>query len=478
MNQDDLDALDLLAIWRTQPLDAIPRDSMSRLTAALIAVGRAHDDTLEPVLMRAQARDPHAWLELADVYRTWDHKHNVTTRVWGEHVADAYASCLFCAAALRSEWGAALLVLECARRATADEAAVRWVEIQRALARIFRIESADPIVALDRLGIRAIVEAGLLGSRSTASDRTTAPEDGDGAAWLTPVLLEAPNETKDREMGAIVERYRVLTGPIDLLPAPDPADLAADLLAEFPWAAEPIEEIRTELGLMRRLAGDVFRLPPILLVGNPGVGKSTLVRRLAKLAAIPLATIHAAGSSDNRMLAGTAKGWSSANPSFPVVTIRRHMAANPILAVEDVDRAGGNARTGRLVDTLITMTDPATASAWLDECLQVHVNLSNISWILTANRLDRVDPGLRSRCRIIRFPAPRPQDFEVLLSGILRDVADKHNQLPTVLPDLPGEVVGELREGFATGRLQARQLAMLVRRALALEAEAERSMAN
>jgi hypothetical protein len=180
--------------------------------------------------------------------------------------------------------------------------------------------------------------------------------------------------------------------------------------------------------------------------------------------------------SDNRLLAGTAKGWSSANPCFPIVAIRRHMVANPIIVVEDIDRAGGNARHGSVSDTLATMLEPSAACSWLDECLQVSVDLSHVTWFLSANRLDRVDPSLRARCRILRFPRPRPQDFGVLLAGMLRDLADEHEAPVAALPDLPAEVIDEMRQAFSSGRLQARQLATLVRRTVAFQAVAERRL--
>ena len=79
------------------------------------------------------------------------------------------------------------------------------------------------------------------------------------------------------------------------------------------------------------------------------------------------------------------------------------------------------------------------------------------------------------RCRIVHFPRPRPEDFDVLLVGILRELAEEHGVDVAVLPELAEDTIRELRGGFRAGRLQARQMANLVRRLLAMEAVVEQA---
>ena len=148
--------------------------------------------------------------------------------------------------------------------------------------------------------------------------------------------------------------------------------------------------------------------------------------------------------------------------------------ANPLIVIEEVDKAGGGPANGEMVKTLLVMTEPSTAKAYLDEGLGASVDLSAVSWIMTANRLDLVDPLLRTRCRILHMPSPRPKDFDCLLHGCLSDVAREHGVAMDILPVLEPPVVAAMRSGFIRGNLSARQLASLVRRALELAAEAER----
>jgi hypothetical protein len=483
----DIDALDLIALWRTVPITKIDSPVLGRLRAALIECARNLDDgrEIEPLLLRAQARDAAVWIELADRLRTpeWLTRDEVASR-WGDWI-DAHASCLLIAASYRSRWASALLVLLLAQRGLDESGYEERIAVMHALGRRYILSSADPTIVIENLGVKSIIEADLeleLALRSPPpppppqkKEPEPAPESAsDFGGDRIQVLLQAPEATGDRDTKALAERYGVLRLPVPLSPMPDPDELAINLLAEFPWAGEVVGAICEELHLVRRLAGQAFRLPPLLLLGDPGIGKSTFAKRFCALANVPSAVVFAGGATDNRSLAGTARGWSSATPCFPLTTIRRYMTANPIILVEEIDKSGGSARNGRLADTLTAMLDPTVHGAWLDECLQVAVDLSRVTWLLTANRLDQVPPAIRARCRIVSFPRPRPQDFDVLLSGVLRDIADEYEVEPQVLPDLPVEAIGEMRRGFEAGRLQARQLANLVRRLLSSQTMAER----
>lgn len=270
-------------------------------------------------------------------------------------------------------------------------------------------------------------------------------------------------------------RCAALAKPLPLRPWPEAAELSADLLHEFPWASEAIGRIRSDLTLARRV-GSALRLPPLALVGRPGTGKSRLAQRLCDQVGewgVPWAVVNASGSTDNKLVAGTARGWSGSTPSLPALTLADGGAANALIVVEELDKAGGSDENGRLAQTLLTLTEPTTASRWLDEALGLPLDLSRITWVFTANDWSKVDPVLRGRIRAVEVPAPRSEDFPVLMRGILADVAAEFGGRPDLLPDLEPEAIRAMRDGFRAGRLSARSLARVVRRALEVAAEAE-----
>lgn len=228
--------------------------------------------------------------------------------------------------------------------------------------------------------------------------------------------------------------------------------LTRHLRDEAPWLAEPIDLIDRQLRAALWAGRPWITFRPLLLVGPPGCGKSHLARLLAGRAGTGHAVLDLAGASDNRTLEGTARGWTTAQPCFAAVTINQARTANPILCIEEIDKAGGSRRNGDPLATILTMIERSTARSFFDKCLMAPVDLSHVNWIMTANDASRLPAPLRSRLDIVHVAGPEPKHFDQLLGNLVRDLA-RGWELPTMmLPDFEPDVVAYLRDRFTRHR--------------------------
>lgn len=472
--EGSFEAVPLLALWRTWLPREAERAAAERLEGALVARCRtvmADEDHngwagLYAVLVEAaEMRDPMAWLELAGVI------HRILDCYDEEAVLDLKGSCLWLAARFKLRW-ASLMLLATLAEATSSDAVID-PRMLSGLCRELPSSSTLPETFLARLGVETRLKE-LWAPPPPPQEPVVTPEPEAPAEVDEPlpfptmvVLGAVPPLPTGRDDQALVKRYAALAEPVLLATVPDADVVAAELLAQFPWMANAVGAVRTELALARHCGAASLRLPPLLLVGDGGIGKSRFARKLAAALGIPMGQVSAAGSADNRALAGTARGWSSMQPCLPLTVMLRYQLANPMILVDEIDKASAERRNGAIADTLLTMLEPTTAREYPDEALLVSADLSRVNWVLLANDLDLVPPLLRQRCRVVRLGPPRPQDFDVLLAGCLDDLAMEYGCEVEDLPQLELEVVEAMRWTFAAGRMQARQLAALVRRILA-----------
>lgn len=281
------------------------------------------------------------------------------------------------------------------------------------------------------------------------------------------VVVEAIGDPRSTEGRKMAKAYNALTGPLPLAGSGVSArTLGTALTMEFPWMQPAIDRLVGDLQLLQRTGTIWVRFRPMLLVGPPGVGKTRFARKLARLAGTGYQEINAAGSSDNRMLAGTARGWSSAQPALPLLAMLRGGTANPVCVVDEIDKAGGNSRNGDMRATLLSFLEPETAGAWYDECLLASCDLSQVSWILTANNLTTLSAPLMSRLMVVHVSGLEPEHFGPLVEGILRDLCEELCVIRHQLPDLEPEVIKVLQEHFMRNR-SARQLKNAITAAMA-----------
>jgi len=274
------------------------------------------------------------------------------------------------------------------------------------------------------------------------------------------------------------DRYLALNAPISLagnIDTRNAADLLKDLREEYPWANDLLSEIETAMALSVAGGRPWLSIPPILIVGQPGIGKTRFVRRLSELSGIPLETIHGAGSSDNRDFAGTSRGWSSAHPGRIVEIFCDTKVANPIVLVDELDKIGGGERNGQTRQTLLAMLEPETRDHYFDEALSAHVDLSFVNWIFTANSTKDLGRPLLSRVRIVHMPAPSASHAPQILKSAMRDLSERYGWSKEAMPELDPKVQSALLDSLSKGA-SPRTLVAMLEQVFAIEVKWRRSL--
>jgi hypothetical protein len=305
----------------------------------------------------------------------------------------------------------------------------------------------------------------------TSAERSIATAAGAEVVVLKP--FDPPNDRPEWQ------GYQPLTMPMPLQPVPRDALARLAALAEAaPSFAGPLAEIRRALALSAHAGRPAPRLRPILLVGPPGVGKTWFARRVAEALDLPFGALNLGGATDNRCLQGTARGWSAATPAWPVAELARLGTPNPVLFLDEVEKAGGQREgNGRAHDTLLAMVEPESAAEWFDECLRTGADLRHIVWIMAANETRGIPAPLLSRLSVHEVAPPPASAFAQIVAGLREGVAASLGCRPDDLPALEAETEAALRRSFARHR-NLRRLRAQLEDCLGLAAEAALAAAH
>jgi len=239
-----------------------------------------------------------------------------------------------------------------------------------------------------------------------------------GAAGQLMVCRTDQATPKNPKMKEVMAPYKsAINVALPLVPTPPLQQARSALLREFPYAAEVIEFCLADL-----VGRPDLYLRPLLLVGPPGCGKSRLGRRLGEVLGLPLWRVDAS-RSDGAVFGGTDKRWYSAEPCHPFIAVAQRGVANPLILIDEIEKASTRSDYGRFWDCLLAFLEPETARRYPDPALQLPLDLSAVSYVATANTLDPLPPPVRDRFRVARVPMPRKADLGALLPAIIADLA-------------------------------------------------------
>lgn len=237
--------------------------------------------------------------------------------------------------------------------------------------------------------------------------------------------------------------FEALAGkPLELIEPGDLRSVRDQLLSRYPHYAVEIDLILRQRRPLR-----------LLFVGSAGCGKSSFASSLADALGLQSIVYPAGGSADSSF-AGTSAQWSTVRPSVPLQLIQRSRTANPIVVLDEIEKAGSSRHNGALIDSLLAFLEPASAKRVLDPALELEVDLSQVSYVATANELVGVPGPLLDRLRVIRMPDASIEHLAQLVGTALDDIASERSIDRRWLQPLAEDELDLVRDAWPGGSLR------------------------
>jgi ATP-dependent Lon protease len=259
------------------------------------------------------------------------------------------------------------------------------------------------------------------------------------------------------------DRMRELGGTRFII-KPSTTAAVDDLCDKSPNFVDVVDDLRKSLALSVT-GNEAVQFTPMLLLGEPGLGKTYFAKRLADALGTGFEFVSMSSLTAGWVLSGASAQWHNARPGKVAQTLIEGEYANPVVVLDEVDKAGGDSRYDPM-GALYSLLEADTASHFKDEFIDVDMDASHILWVATANDERTIPEPILNRMNVYTIERPDAHGARKIALAVYREILDGR---PWPFPDEPSESVLDrlsalpprdmrklLLDAFGTARLAKR----------------------
>jgi ATP-dependent Lon protease len=238
------------------------------------------------------------------------------------------------------------------------------------------------------------------------------------------------------------------------------------LFEELPNFGAVLQDIRKHLALCID-SNDSIEMPPMLLLGEPGIGKTHFARKIAQMLGTGFGFVPMSSLTAGWVLSGASSQWKNAKPGKVFDTFLNGDYANPVIVVDELDKASSDGQYDPL-GALYELLETETATRFIDEFVELPIDASGAVWLATANDVSRIPEPLLNRLSVYEIEPPDAEGSARIAGSIYAEIRNAHDwgrQFPDALSESaldrlaslpPREMRRAIQAAFGTAKLAGR----------------------